>query len=204
MTKKMLIDATHVEETRVAVVDNGQLEEFDYESMVRKQIKGGIYLAKVTRVEPSLQAAFVNYGGNRHGFLPFSEIHPDYFRIPVSDREALLEEQKAEFDRRNNFEEDEEAVSDDDNEDEIVDAKEEGDDESDSDDEEAVVEVGGADKPADEDDSDLKEKAKKKSKKASQKASKKASKKKAKKSAKKSDDDEAENSDQDVDKEIDL
>ncbi|CAG0891695.1 unnamed protein product, partial [Cyprideis torosa] len=78
----MLIDATHEEETRVAVVDGNQLVEFDYESSVRKQLKGGIYLAKVTRVEPSLQAAFVNFGGNRHGFLPFSEIHPDYFRIP--------------------------------------------------------------------------------------------------------------------------
>jgi len=198
MTKKMLIDATHEEETRVAVVDNGQLEEFDYESMVRKQIKGGIYLAKVTRVEPSLQAAFVNYGGNRHGFLPFSEIHPDYFRIPISDREALLEEQKAEFDRQNNFEEDEEdeeeAVVEDVDDDEIADAKEnDGDeDDTDSDDEEAVVEVGGADKPADEDDSDLKEKSKKKSKK----ASKKAAKKKAKKSSQKSSNSSEEESDE--------
>ena len=97
MTKKMLIDATHEEETRVAIVDGNQLIEFDYESKVRKQLKGGIYLAKVTRVEPSLQAAFVNFGGNRHGFLPFSEIHPDYFRIPVSDREALMAEQQAEL-----------------------------------------------------------------------------------------------------------
>jgi ribonuclease E len=80
MTKKMLIDATHDEETRVAVVDGGRLEEFDYESAFRKPLKGNIFLAKVTRVEPSLQAAFVNFGGNRHGFLPFSEIHPDYFR----------------------------------------------------------------------------------------------------------------------------
>jgi ribonuclease E len=95
MTKRMLIDATHVEETRVAVVDNNRLLEFDYESKVRKQLKGSIFLAKVTRVEPSLQAAFVNFGGNRHGFLPFSEIHPDYFRIPVADREALLAEQQA-------------------------------------------------------------------------------------------------------------
>jgi len=94
MSKKMLIDATHTEETRVAVVDGGQLDEFDYESSVRKPLKGNIYLAKVTRVEPSLQAAFVNFGGNRHGFLPFSEIHPDYFRIPVSDREALMAEQE--------------------------------------------------------------------------------------------------------------
>ncbi|MBX2835002.1 MAG: ribonuclease E/G [Micavibrio sp.] len=95
MTKKMLIDATHEEETRVAVVDNGRLAEFEYESAFRKPLKGNIFLAKVTRVEPSLQAAFVNYGGNRHGFLPFSEIHPDYFRIPIADREALIAEQEA-------------------------------------------------------------------------------------------------------------
>lgn len=95
MTKRMLIDATHTEETRVAVVDDGRLEEFDYESAFRKPLKGNIFLAKVTRVEPSLQAAFVNFGGNRHGFLPFSEIHPDYFRIPIADREALMAEQEA-------------------------------------------------------------------------------------------------------------
>lgn len=96
MTKRMLIDATHAEETRVAVVDdkNYKLLEFDYENKFRKPLKGSIFLAKVTRVEPSLQAAFVNFGGNRHGFLPFSEIHPDYFRIPISDREALLAEQE--------------------------------------------------------------------------------------------------------------
>jgi ribonuclease E len=86
MTKKMLIDATHPEETRVAVVDGTRLEEFDFEIASRRQIKSNIYLAKVTRVEPSLQAAFVEYGGNRHGFLPFPEIHPDYYRIPVGDR----------------------------------------------------------------------------------------------------------------------
>lgn len=97
MTKKMLIDATHSEETRVAVIDQNRLVDFDYESTVRKQLKGSIFLAKVTRVEPSLQAAFVNFGGNRHGFLPFSEIHPDYFRIPISDREAILAEQEAEM-----------------------------------------------------------------------------------------------------------
>ena len=93
----MLIDATHDEETRVAVVDDrdGRLLEFDYESQFRKPLKGNIFLAKVTRVEPSLQAAFVNFGGNRHGFLPFSEIHPDYFRIPIADREALIAEQEA-------------------------------------------------------------------------------------------------------------
>src|SRR3989338_8001709 len=89
MTKKMLIDATHAEETRVAGVEGNRLVDFDYESQLRKQLKGSIFLAKVTRVEPSLQAAFVNFGGNRHGFLPFSEIHPDYYRIPVADKEAV-------------------------------------------------------------------------------------------------------------------
>lgn len=92
MTKIMLIDATHPEETRVAVVDGRKLEEFDVEVASRHPLKGNIYLAKVTRVEPSLQAAFVEYGGNRHGFLAFSEIHPDYYRIPVADREALMRE----------------------------------------------------------------------------------------------------------------
>lgn len=86
MTKRMLIDAAHPEETRVAVVDGNQLEDFDVEVSSRRQLKGNIYLAKVVRVEPSLQAAFVDYGGNRHGFLAFSEIHPDYYQIPVSDR----------------------------------------------------------------------------------------------------------------------
>ncbi|HXQ41805.1 MAG TPA: Rne/Rng family ribonuclease [Candidatus Udaeobacter sp.] len=95
MPKRMLIDATHPEETRVSVVDGRRLEEFDVEVASRKQLKGNIYLAKITRVEPSLQAAFVEYGGNRHGFLAFSEIHPDYYRIPVEDREALLAEQAA-------------------------------------------------------------------------------------------------------------
>ena len=86
MAKRMLIDAAHPEETRVVVLSGNRLEEFDFESSTKKQVKGNIYLAKVTRVEPSLQAAFVDYGGNRHGFLAFSEIHPDYYRIPVSDR----------------------------------------------------------------------------------------------------------------------
>ncbi len=90
MTKRMLIDTSHPEETRVAVISGNRLEDFDFESASRKQLKGNIYLAKVTRVEPSLQAAFIEYGGNRHGFLPFSEIHPDYYRIPIADREALL------------------------------------------------------------------------------------------------------------------
>ncbi len=95
MAKRMLIDATHPEETRVVVHNGSRLEEFDYETVSKKQLKGNIYLAKITRVEPSLQAAFVEYGGNRHGFLPFSEIHPDYYRIPIADREALLAEEKA-------------------------------------------------------------------------------------------------------------
>lgn len=93
MTTRMLIDARHREETRVAVVKGNRIEEFDFESAERKQLKGNIYLAKVTRVEPSLQAAFVDYGGNRHGFLAFSEIHPDYYQIPREDREALLREE---------------------------------------------------------------------------------------------------------------
>ena len=95
MPKKMLIDAAHVEETRVVVVDGNRVEEFDFESETRRQLAGNIYLAKVTRVEPSLQAAFVDYGGNRHGFLAFSEIHPDYYQIPIADREALMEEERA-------------------------------------------------------------------------------------------------------------
>src|SRR3546814_4859227 len=95
MTKRMLIDATHPEETRVVVVDGNRLEDFDFETAAKKQLKGNIYLARVTRVEPSLQAAFVEYGGNRHGFLAFSEIHPDYYRIPIEDREALLREERA-------------------------------------------------------------------------------------------------------------
>jgi ribonuclease E len=93
MANKMLIDAAHPEETRVVVVRGNRVEEFDFESQSRKQLRGNIYLAKVTRVEPSLQAAFIEYGGNRHGFLAFSEIHPDYYQIPVADREALLADQ---------------------------------------------------------------------------------------------------------------
>jgi ribonuclease E len=93
MTKKMLIDTAHAEETRVVVVDGQRIEEFDFENHSRKQLRGNIYLAKVIRVEPSLQAAFVEYGGNRHGFLAFNEIHPDYYQIPLADREALLREE---------------------------------------------------------------------------------------------------------------
>jgi ribonuclease E len=95
MSKKMLIDATHSEETRVVVVDGNKVEEFDFETVNKRQLAGNIYLAKVTRVEPSLQAAFVEYGGNRHGFLAFAEIHPDYYQIPVADRKALIEEERA-------------------------------------------------------------------------------------------------------------
>ncbi|MCC5973917.1 MAG: Rne/Rng family ribonuclease [Rubellimicrobium sp.] len=94
MAKKMLIDATHPEETRVVVADGNKVEDFDFESAARRQLAGNIYLAKVTRVEPSLQAAFIDYGGNRHGFLAFSEIHPGYYQIPVADREALLAEER--------------------------------------------------------------------------------------------------------------
>jgi len=98
MANKMLIDATHPEETRVVVVRGSRVEEFDFESATRKPLRGNIYLAKVTRVEPSLQAAFIEYGGNRHGFLAFNEIHPDYYQIPFADRQALLE-QEAEDER---------------------------------------------------------------------------------------------------------
>ncbi|WP_294932138.1 ribonuclease E/G, partial [uncultured Paracoccus sp.] len=95
MSKKMLIDATHPEETRVVVVDGTKVEEFDFETINKRQLAGNIYLAKVTRVEPSLQAAFVDYGGNRHGFLAFAEIHPDYYQIPAADRQVLLAEEQA-------------------------------------------------------------------------------------------------------------
>ncbi|MFU8777181.1 MAG: Rne/Rng family ribonuclease [Roseovarius sp.] len=106
MATKMLIDATHSEETRVVVVDGNKVEEFDFESENKRQIAGNIYLAKVTRVEPSLQAAFVDYGGNRHGFLAFSEIHPDYYQIPVADREALMAEEEALANAQNDEDED--------------------------------------------------------------------------------------------------
>ena len=96
MTKRMLIDATHAEETRVVVLDGNRLEDFDVETSTKRQLKGNIYLAKVVRVEPSLQAAFVEYGGNRHGFLAFGEIHPDYYQIPVADRQRLLDMQAEE------------------------------------------------------------------------------------------------------------
>ena len=104
-TKRMLVDAIHPEETRIVVTAGNRLEEFDFESATRRQLRGNIYLAKVTRVEPSLQAAFVEYGGNRHGFLAFSEIHPDYYQIPVADREALLRDEEHEDDHHEEAEE---------------------------------------------------------------------------------------------------
>ncbi|WP_316360251.1 ribonuclease E/G [Devosia sp.] len=104
-TKRMLVDAIHPEETRIVVTSGNRLDEFDFESATRRQLRGNIYLAKVTRVEPSLQAAFVEYGGNRHGFLAFSEIHPDYYQIPVADREALLRDEEAEDDHHDEAEE---------------------------------------------------------------------------------------------------
>lgn len=121
MATRMLIDARHPEETRVAVLKGNRIEEFDFESAEHKQIKGNIYLAKVTRVEPSLQAAFVDFGGNRHGFLAFSEIHPDYYQIPAQDREALLAEEQAAAEEEAKLraeEDDEDGISADDQDDE--------------------------------------------------------------------------------------
>jgi ribonuclease E len=131
MSKKMLIDAAHAEETRVVVVDGTRVEEFDFESKTRKQLRGNIYLAKVTRVEPSLQAAFIEYGGNRHGFLAFNEIHPDYYQIPVADREALMRDDSG-----------------DDEDDTPVSRRATGDDEDDA---------NGADHAVDDDDDDVEE-----------------------------------------------
>lgn len=117
MTKHMLIDATHAEETRVVVMNNKRVDDYDVETSARRQLKGNIYLAKVIRVEPSLQAAFVDYGGNRHGFLAFSEIHPDYFQIPVADREKLLALQEEEYaaEQRSQDSHDDDDTDDDDN-----------------------------------------------------------------------------------------
>ena len=166
MTKKMLIDATHAEETRVAVIDKERLIDFDYESKVRKQLKGSIFLAKVTRVEPSLQAAFVNFGGNRHGFLPFSEIHPDYFRIPISDREAILAEQEkemaarqAEEEKLDQMDEDDEDETDTESEDDadiddIEDDASDNDEDDESEDDEDEDEVNGNVKEDEPDESD--------------------------------------------------
>jgi ribonuclease E len=127
MTMRMLIDARHREETRVAVVKGNRIEEFDFESAEHKQLKGNIYLAKVTRVEPSLQAAFVDYGGNRHGFLAFSEIHPDYYQIPREDREALLREEAQHAAEEAALRADEDDDDDGEGEDEIAAPADEGD-----------------------------------------------------------------------------
>ncbi|MGB2178564.1 MAG: Rne/Rng family ribonuclease, partial [Hyphomonas sp.] len=131
MSKLMLIDAAHPEETRVAIVNNGQVDDFDFETTGNEQLRGNIYLAKVTRVEPSLQAAFVEYGGNRHGFLAFSEIHPDYYQLPAEDREALLREAAEEAAA---------AIEDDDEDDEASADAENGDDSDDGDEDEASAE----------------------------------------------------------------
>ncbi|MEM6626902.1 MAG: Rne/Rng family ribonuclease [Pseudomonadota bacterium] len=140
MSKLMLIDAVHPEETRVAVASDGLIEDFDFEAKDKRQLRGNIYLAKVTRVEPSLQAAFVEYGGNRHGFLAFSEIHPDYYQIPQADREALLAEEAAAAERLHDEDVDEDDVDVDD--DMNVDA---------SDDDLALADDADADAASDED-----------------------------------------------------
>ncbi len=144
MSKLMLIDAAHPEETRVAIVNNGQVDDFDFETTGNEQLRGNIYLAKVTRVEPSLQAAFVEYGGNRHGFLAFSEIHPDYYQLPAEDREALLREAAEEAAA---------AIEDDDEDDEASADAENGDDSDDTngdDDESSASDASDADDEADE------------------------------------------------------
>lgn len=128
MTKTMLIDAAHAEETRVVVVDGNRVEDFDFESQNRKQLRGNIYLAKVTRVEPSLQAAFIEYGGNRHGFLAFNEIHPDYYQIPVADREALMREEAEDEDDHHEPRGRAAAASDDEDEDEAASVSDDDDD----------------------------------------------------------------------------
>ncbi|OYU35855.1 ribonuclease E/G [Novosphingobium sp. PASSN1] len=140
MTTRMLIDARHQEETRVAVLNGNRIEEFDFESADHKQIKGNIYLAKVTRVEPSLQAAFVDFGGNRHGFLAFSEIHPDYYMIPKEDREALLAEEAAHAEEEAALRAADEAEHGD------LDDEEGGDDRYDYDGDEGVTEVDTSEK----------------------------------------------------------
>eukprot|EP00903_Cladosiphon_okamuranus_P003248 g3246.t1 len=148
MSKLMLIDAVHQEETRVALVNNGRVEDFDFETTGSEQLRGNIYLAKVTRVEPSLQACFVEYGGNRHGFLAFSEIHPDYYQLPQADREALLEEAAREAERAA----DEDPEDDDDDE---IDAETDSDDDNDdpSDEQDEVVDDAETDE-ADEEESE--------------------------------------------------
>ena len=126
MTTRMLVDATHAEETRIVVVDGKRLVDFDVETATKKQLKGNIYLAKVMRVEPSLQAAFVDYGGNRHGFLAFNEIHPDYYQIPVADREALLQDEAEQAARQAELEDRADDNGDDNNHDDEDDSAETG------------------------------------------------------------------------------
>lgn len=148
MTKRMLIDSSHAEETRVVIMEDNTLLEYDSELSGQRTLKGNIYLAKITRVEPSLQAAFVDYGGNRHGFLPFSEIHPDYFRIPVADREALLAEQA-----RGRYSRDDEDADDDDDDDlDTVDDGGVDELDDDEDEQEPLEEAGGAVGSLDDDD----------------------------------------------------
>ena len=153
MTKRMLIDAAHPEETRVVIVDSNRVEELDFESRNKRQIRGNVYLARVTRVEPSLQAAFIEYGGNRHGFLAFSEIHPDYYKIPEADKQALKEQE--EEDQRQADEEEEKRKTakakrksrtkrdeEDDDEDEDFDEDDfDGEDESDDDEELSLIHI---------------------------------------------------------------
>ena len=150
MTKRMLIDAAHPEETRVVIVNSNRVEELDFESRHKRQLRGNVYLARVTRVEPSLQAAFIEYGGNRHGFLAFSEIHPDYYKIPEADKLALKEQEEEDQRRADEEEEKRKAASakrksrtkrdeeEDIDEDDLTDEDEEleDEDEEDSDDEE--------------------------------------------------------------------
>lgn len=162
MSKLMLIDAVHQEETRVALVNNGRVEDFDFETTGNEQLRGNIYLAKVTRVEPSLQACFVEYGGNRHGFLAFSEIHPDYYQLPQADREALLEEAAREAEAAADEDPDEDEVDEDEDEIEASDNnldEDSDEDRTDRDDDEADAAEASAD--ADEDarelDADLSE-----------------------------------------------
>jgi ribonuclease E len=146
MSKLMLIDASHTEETRVAIVNNGQVDDFDFETTGNEQLRGNIYLAKVTRVEPSLQAAFVEYGGNRHGFLAFSEIHPDYYQLPAEDREALLKEAAEEAAAQIEDEDDEDGDGAD--LDDIDDADNDADDEDSDESDDSSEENGGEAKAA--------------------------------------------------------
>src|SRR3954464_4259713 len=152
MSMRMLIDARHPEKTRVAVVKGNRIEEFDFESAEHKQLKGNIYLAKVTRVEPSLQAAFIDYGGNRHGFLAFSEIHPDYYQIPKSDRDALLREEAEHAAEEERIRAEMDARDDDDGDDRDADNGDNGDngDEGEEADETAEAGTGSDASPVDE------------------------------------------------------